>query len=188
MTEGTHPAKPRPIWQNWGRNVHAEPTRIAHPSTTAEVQNLVRAAAAAGEKVKVIGAGHSFTSVAATDGTLLHLGRMNRILGHDPATGRVRVQAGATLRELNPQLGALGLAFPNLGDVDPQSIAGAVATGTHGTGGHLHGIADAIVGVQLVTADGDIVDIDESHPWFQRSEERRVGKDGMSRGAWGEGV
>lgn len=158
-----------PTWQNWGRNVRVAPSRIAHPSTTAEVQELVRAAAADGDTVKAIGAGHSFTPVAATDGTLLHLGRMNRILGHDPATGRVRIQAGATLRELNPQLAALGLAFPNLGDVDPQSIAGAVATGTHGTGGHLHGIADAIVGVQLVTADGDIVDIDESHPWFQAS-------------------
>jgi len=164
-----NPARMAPTWHNWGRNVSVAPSRIAHPSTTAEVQELVRTAAADGDTVKAIGAGHSFTPVAATDGTLLHLGRMNRILGHNPATGRVRIQAGATLRELNPQLAALGLAFPNLGDVDPQSIAGAVATGTHGTGGHLHGIADAIVGVQLVTADGEIVDIDESHPWFQAS-------------------
>src|SRR5699024_11268638 len=136
--------KADPTWQNWGHNVRTHPARIAHPTTTAEVQQLIRTATAAGEPIKAIGAGHSFTPVAATEGTLLHLGRMNRILDHDPATGRVRVQAGATLRELNPKLAALGLAFPNLGDVDPQSIAGAVATGTHGTRGHLHGIADAI--------------------------------------------
>ncbi len=66
------------------------------------------------------------------------LDRMNRIISSDPATGRVRVQAGISLHELNPKLKAIGLALPNLGDVDPQSVAGAVSTGTHGTGDKLH--------------------------------------------------
>lgn len=156
-------------WENWGQNVQTHPANIAHPATTSEVQQLVRTAAAPGGRVKAVGAGHSFTPVAATDGTLVHLGRMNRVLDHDPETARVRVQAGATLRELNPKLAALGLAFPNLGDVDPQSVAGAVATGTHGTGGKMYGIAKTIVGAQLVTASGDIIEIDETHPWFQAS-------------------
>lgn len=156
-------------WTNWGRSAHAQPARIAHPSTTAEVQQLVRAAIADGHSVKALGAGHSFTPVAATDGMLLFLGRMNAILTHDTAACQVRVQAGATLRDLNPKLAALGLAFPNLGDVDPQSLAGAVATGTHGTGGKLFGIAKTIVAAQLVTSTGEVIEVDQSHPWFQAS-------------------
>lgn len=153
-------------WTNWGRCVEAHPTRIAHPASVAEVSGLVREAAAAGLTIKAVGASHSFTAIAATDGIQLRLDRMNRVLGHDPATARVRVQAGITLHFLNPQLNALGLALPNLGDVDPQTVAGAVSTGTHGTGGRLFGISAAVVGVQLVTGDGEVLEIDEHHAWF----------------------
>lgn len=156
-------------WTNWGRNVESHPVRVEHPASTAEVSGLVRAAAAAGLTIKAAGAGHSFTPVAATDGIQLRLDRMNRVLGHDSSTGRVRVQAGISLHELNPRLLALGLALPNLGDVDPQSIAGAVSTGTHGTGGKLFGIAAAVVGIQLVTCDGEVLEIDEQHDWFGAS-------------------
>nr|MCW2728128.1 FAD-linked oxidoreductase [Aeromicrobium sp.] len=156
----------RPVWQNWGRNVQAHPARIARPGSTAEVAAVVRDAVAAGHTVKAVGAGHSFTAIAATDGVLLRLDRMSAILATDTATGRVRVQAGASLHALNPQLKARGLALPNLGDVDPQSVAGAVSTGTHGTGDKLFGISQAVVGVQIVTATGDVLEIDEQHPWF----------------------
>jgi FAD-linked oxidoreductase len=156
-------------WQNWGRSVETHPQRIEHPASTAEVSGLVREAAAAGLKIKAVGASHSFTAIAATDGIQLRLDRMNRILDHDAETGRVRVQAGMSLRELNPRLKAAGLALPNLGDVDPQSVAGAVSTGTHGTGGKLFGIAKAVVGVQLVTGDGEVIEIDEQHEWFGAS-------------------
>ena len=156
-------------WQNWGRSVETHPERIAHPASTAEVSSLVREAAAAGMKIKAVGASHSFTAIAATDGILLRLDRMNLLISHDPVTARVRVQAGMSLHELNPQLKALGLALPNLGDVDPQSVAGAVSTGTHGTGDTLFGISKAVVGVQLVTGDGEVLEIDESHAWFGAS-------------------
>jgi FAD-linked oxidoreductase len=156
-------------WQNWGRSVETHPQRIEYPASTAEVSGLVREAVAAGLKIKAVGASHSFTAIAATDGILLKLDRMNRILGHDSATGRVRVQAGTSLHELNPKLKALGLALPNLGDVDPQSVAGAVSTGTHGTGGKLFGIAKTVVGIQLVTGDGEVLEIDEQHEWFGAS-------------------
>ena len=153
-------------WTNWSRSVEAHPARVEHPASTADVQRIVREATAAGLKVKAVGASHSFTAIAATDGVQLRLDRMNRIVAHDSATGRVRVQAGISLHDLNPRLKAIGLALPNLGDVDPQSVAGAVSTGTHGTGGKLFGISAAVVGVQLVTADGEVLEIDESHPWF----------------------
>ena len=153
-------------WTNWSRSVEAHPRRIEHPASTAEVVSLLHLARSQGLPVKAYGAGHSFTPIAATDGVLLRLDRMNHVLAHDAASGQVRVQAGMSLHELNPQLLALGLALPNLGDVDPQSVAGAISTGTHGTGGRLHGIAAAVIGVQLVTAEGDVVEVDEQHPWF----------------------
>lgn len=156
-------------WTNWGRSATSHPSRIEHPRSTAEVVAVVREASAAGTTVKAIGASHSFTAIGATDGTLLKLDRMAQVLGHDSATGRVRVQAGISLHDLNPQLKALGLALPNLGDVDPQSVAGAISTGTHGTGGRLFGISKAVVAVQLVTASGEVLEIDEQHEWFGAS-------------------
>lgn len=156
-----------PSWTNWGRSVTAHPARTSHPRSTADVAALVQQAGREGLRVKAVGAGHSFTAIAATDGVLVHLDQMASIVSHDAATGRVRVQAGISLHQLNPQLRALGLALPNLGDVDPQSVAGAISTGTHGTGGHRQGIAAAVVAVQLVLASGQVVEIDEQHPWFQ---------------------
>jgi FAD-linked oxidoreductase len=153
-------------WSNWSRNVEAHPRRVDHPASTAEVVALIQLARSQGLPVKAYGSGHSFTPIAATDGVMLRLDQMNHVLAHDTSSGRVRVQAGMSLHELNPELQALGLALPNLGDVDPQSVAGAISTGTHGTGGRLHGIAAAVVGVQLVTAEGDVVEIDEQHAWF----------------------
>lgn len=156
-------------WTNWALSAAADPSTIAHPAGTAEVVALVRKATAAGKRVKAIGAGHSFTPIGVTDGVLLHLDRMNSVLGWDTELGRVRVQAGISLHALNPILKGHGLAFPNLGDIDPQSVAGAVSTGTHGTGGKLHGISNAVVGVQLVTATGEVLEIDEKHELFGAS-------------------
>ena len=158
--------RPRGPWQNWGHNVRSHPTRVAEPRSTAEVVEVVRSGAEAGLVVKPVGAGHSFTPIAATDGIQVSLRHLDRLLHHDVATGRVTVQAGISLRALNRILDDLGLALPNLGDVDPQSVAGAVSTGTHGTGARLRGIAAAVVGARLVTGTGDVVDVNEQHPWF----------------------
>jgi FAD-linked oxidoreductase len=156
----------RERWTNWGRSAESHPVRVAHPRSTADVAATVRDAVAAGLPVKAVGASHSFTAIGATDGVLLRLDRMTSIVAVDTATRRVRVQAGVSLHDLNPQLRARGLALPNLGDVDPQSVAGAISTGTHGTGGRLFGISAAVVGIQLVTATGDVLEIDEQHTWF----------------------
>ncbi|MEO6473420.1 MAG: D-arabinono-1,4-lactone oxidase [Aeromicrobium sp.] len=156
-------------WTNWGQSAEGNPRTVAHPSSTAEVVALVRKATADAMRVKAIGASHSFTDIGVTDGVLLHLDRMKSVLEWDMSLGRVRVQAGISLHELNPILKGHGLAFPNLGDIDPQSVAGAVSTGTHGTGGKLHGISKAVVAVQIVTASGDIVEIDEDHVFFGAS-------------------
>lgn len=149
-------------WTNWAGNVTSPPEQIAHPTSTEEVVALVRA----NSTVKAVGAGHSFTPIAATDGVQLQLDRMNHVISHETTTGRVRVQAGMSLHDLNRRLDGLGLALPNLGDVDPQSVAGATSTGTHGTGSKLFGIAKAIAALQLVTAEGEVLEIDQNNELF----------------------
>ena len=165
MSAATNRTRTTATWSNWAGNVRSSPVSLEHPASTADVQGIVARAAREGVTVKAHGAGHSFTPIAATEGIALSLARINRVLDHDAQTGLVRVQAGISLHELNPQLKALGLALPNLGDVDPQSVAGAISTGTHGTGGRLHGIAAAVAGLQLVTGDGDVLEVDADHPW-----------------------
>jgi L-gulonolactone oxidase len=129
-------------------------------TSTNDVAAVVRSAAEAGHRVKAIGGGHSFTDAAMTDGHLISLDGMNRVIAVDGYD--VTVQAGIRLYELNDQLAERGLAFPNLGDIDRQSIAGATATATHGTGAALGNLATTIVGMEIVTGDGSVVRCSET--------------------------
>jgi len=144
-------------WSNWAGNQRCEPAAIEHPSTEEELAGIVKAAAGAGRRVKVAGSGHSFTDVALTDGHLVQLDQYQRLLSVDRQAGTVTVQAGITLKRLNRALAALGLALPNLGDIEYQTISGATSTSTHGTGIKLGGLATQIVGLDLVTADGSVL-------------------------------
>ena len=111
--------------------------------------------------VRVAGAGHSFSDTVLTDGMLLSLERMNRVLEIDRESGLVRVEAGITLRALSERLHSAGLALPNLGDIDVQSLAGATATATHGTGIRHQNLSAGIVSMELALADGSIVEVSE---------------------------
>lgn len=148
-------------WTNWAGDQTCVPTRVERPNDTAGVVAAVEGAVADGLTVKVPGAGHSFTSAAMTSGVHLHVDALDRVLDVDRDTGRVRVGAGIVLRELNQRLDGFGLALPNLGDIDHQTIAGAIATATHGTGAGLQNISAAVVGVELVTAAGEVVEIED---------------------------
>ncbi len=106
--------------------------------------------------MRVVGHGHSFTDIACTDGHMLSLHRMRRVLRADGEL--VEVEAGIRLRELGPALAERGLAMENLGDVDAQSLAGSLATGTHGTGARLRNLSAQVAAMRIVTADGSIVD------------------------------
>lgn len=139
---------------NWGRNERWTPALFAAPASTAQVAELVARAVASGEQVKAIGGGHSFTAAAATSGTQLTLDAMTGVLDIDVAAGRVAVQAGIRLHDLNDRLAGVGLALPNLGDIDRQSIAGAIATATHGTGRRFGNLATNVVGMTLVDGRG----------------------------------
>mgnify|MGYP001189968948 CR=1 FL=1 len=119
---------------------------------------IVTAAADAGTRVKCVGAGHSFTPIACTDGVLVDLSTYARFLHHDPETRQVTVQAGISLHALCDELDRRGLALENMGDIAYQSIAGATATATHGTGWHFGNLSSRIRGLRLIAGDGSIVE------------------------------
>ena len=110
--------------------------------------------------MRVAGAGHSFSGVVPTDGTLLSLDRLDRVLDVDRDSGLVRAEAGIRLHRLVRELHAHGLALPNLGDIDAQSLAGALVTGTHGTGAKLGNLAASVEAMELVLADGSELTVD----------------------------
>ena len=154
MTRMAVPATPAP-WTNWAGTVSADVT-VVQPGTVRELVRTVADAAGRGQRVKPIGAGHSFTAIGATDGIQLRLDRLSGIVHADRASGLVTVLAGTRLHELNDTLWRLGLSMTNLGDIDVQTISGAISTGTHGTGGRLGGIATQVRGLELITADGEL--------------------------------
>jgi L-gulonolactone oxidase len=143
-------------WANWSGTEQASPVRQVHPADAEELAAQIRAASAQGLRVKAVGSGHSFTGIAVTDGVLVHLDRMNRLRSLDRVTGLVTVEAGIRLRRLNRMLDEHGLAMANLGDIDVQTLSGAISTGTHGTGLRLGGLATQVAGLELVTADGEV--------------------------------
>jgi FAD-linked oxidoreductase len=131
------------------------PEHLERPSSEEELARLVAGA----PRVKVAGAGHSFTDIACTDGLMLGLSRMKRVLRIEEDD--VTVEAGITIRELGPALAERGLALENQGDVDAQTIAGAISTATHGTGGRFANISSQVTGVRMVTAAGEVVELRE---------------------------
>jgi L-gulono-1,4-lactone dehydrogenase len=146
-----------PRWQNWAGNQTAAPRRELTPQSAAEVAAAVTGAARDGLTVRMIGSGHSFTPVAATDGVLLRPDGLRAVRSVDRAAGQVTVEAGCQLRVLNEYLRGQGLALQNMGDIQEQTVAGAIQTGTHGTGRDLGGIAVQVTGLELVRADGELV-------------------------------
>ena len=144
-------------WRNWAGTATATPARWDQPRTEAEISAAVKDAAAAGLQVRALGSGHSFTPAAATAGLALDLSLWTGITAADTQTGLVTVRSGTTLRALNAAAAEFGLALANLGDIDAQTIAGALSTGTHGTGARLGGLATQVEALDLVLADGSLV-------------------------------
>jgi L-gulonolactone oxidase len=145
-------------WRNWARNQTARPEAVDHPATEDELAALVVEAAERGQRVKAVGSGHSFTDTAVTDGRLVVLDRYRRVLDVDTDRCRVTAEAGLRLEDLSDALDDRGLALPNLGDIAYQTVTGATATATHGTGARLPGLAAQIVGMRLVAGDGAVIE------------------------------
>lgn len=145
------------MWRNWGGNVSARPAREVAPASVDELAEAVRRAAADGLRVKAVGTGHSFTSIAATDGVLIRPQLLTGIRAIDRDNMTVTVEAGTPLKRLNTALAREGLSLTNMGDIVEQTVSGATSTGTHGTGRDSASIAAQIRGLELVTADGTVL-------------------------------
>lgn len=163
MTASTSTSAATTTWQNWGRTVRAYPVRMVFPGSVDDVCAVVRSAAAEGRRVKVVGAGHSFSPIAEAEDVLLSLDRLSGLRHADRDARAVTFGAGTRLHEISALLEPLGLAMENLGDIDTQSIAGAISTGTHGTGLRFRGLAAQVTGALLVTGRGELVRIDADH-------------------------
>jgi len=148
-------------WVNWAGEQRCAPVSFKRPVDEAAVSACVARAAGRGDTVRAVGSGHSFTDIACTDGVMLDTSAMQRILDVDPGTGRVTVEGGIKLHTLGPLLAEHGLALANQGDIDLQSITGAISTATHGTGARLQNISAQIVGMRIVTATGEVRELNE---------------------------
>ncbi|BFU47428.1 D-arabinono-1,4-lactone oxidase [Krasilnikovia sp. MM14-A1004] len=164
MTSDIAPPVGSVRWRNWGGNQQSVAVDVAAPGSVDEVVALVKEAGATGRRIKAVGSGHSFTDIAVADDLRLHLSRLAAPVSVNGQL--VTVQAGMPLYALNMLLAGHGLAVPNLGDIDAQTVAGAISTGTHGTGlGHAT-LASVVESVTLVTGSGTVERIDASSPLF----------------------
>jgi L-gulono-1,4-lactone dehydrogenase len=147
------------VWTNWAGQQRCAPSVIERPATEEQLCDLVARHASAGRTIRAVGSGHSFTDIALTDDVMVDLSRLHRPLTVDPVTGVVRAGAGMTLHDLAGQLHQHGLALENQGDIDAQTVAGALSTGTHGTGARFGNLSSRVTGGRLVTATGDVVEL-----------------------------
>src|SRR5215469_5638533 len=145
-------------WQNWSGSVQATPRQIVKPRTIDELAQLIGAYGREGRRVRVAGAGHSFTPLVQSNDVLVSLDELQGIEKIDVEQGTVTVLGGTRLKSLGEALYVHGLAQENLGDIDVQSISGAISTGTHGTGVRFGTLSTQVEGLTLVTGNGEIVE------------------------------
>ncbi|MBV8949204.1 MAG: FAD-binding protein [Solirubrobacterales bacterium] len=170
---------PATAWSNWVGNQAFTPRFAAAPRDEKEVAALVHDASERGYGVRVAGARHSFTPIVETDGLLLDLSRLRGVVATDPERKRATAMAGTLIRDFYEPLWSAGLALKNQGDIDTQQIAGAVATATHGSGIRNTCFSGVVRGARLVTATGEIRDIDESEPDLLRAAQVSIGMLGV---------
>jgi FAD-linked oxidoreductase len=148
-------AEGRVLWRNWSGIASSYPAARAAPESEAALAELVRGTQA---PIRPVGAGHSFTALVPTPGTLLSLDGLHGLVAHDPATHQATVWAGTRLGDLGPALVAVGQEMLSLPDINKQSVGGAIGTATHGTGTSYQAIHATVKNFRLVTAGGDILE------------------------------
>jgi xylitol oxidase len=154
-----------PRMTNWAGNVAFRAADFQRPRTVEAVQRLVGTS----RHVRALGTGHSFSPVADTSGLLVSLSGLSPVVEVDTERAQARVGAGLRYGDIVRRLDAAGLAVPNLASLPHLSVAGAVATGTHGSGVRNAGLAAAVTSLELVTADGGLVEIGRDDPQFPGS-------------------
>jgi L-gulonolactone oxidase len=162
-------------WTNWAGDQSCRPAEVVRPRDRDELAAAIMRAAEAGRTVSVAGSGHSFTEAPMTDGTMIRVEALSGVIDADPSTGLVKVGGGTVLADLNEELARLGLAMENLGDIDRQTIAGAISTATHGTGAALPNISAQAEAIELVLADGSVRELGADEPDLLRAARVGVG-------------
>jgi L-gulonolactone oxidase len=146
-------------WENWSGSVGADPAALYRPETEADLVEVVDRHAP-DASIRAVGAGHSFTRLGETDDVLVSMEALTGVESVDREAGTATVRAGTRLEEMNATLAEEGLAMENMGDIDQQRLAGALATGTHGTGTDFGVLATQVAGLRVVTADGEVRTLD----------------------------
>ena len=152
-------AVPSVPWSNWSGSSTASARQLAVPADLAQLQQLLRAST---EPVRCVGAGHSFTPLVPTPGVIVSLDRMSGLLGVDAKTQTATLWAGTRLGALSRALDGQGVGLRNLPDIDAQSYAGAISTATHGTGAQLPALHADVQSMELVLADGSLLECSAS--------------------------
>ena len=146
--------------RNWAGNVTYGASAFHEPASIDEVRAIVREVGRRGARIRALGTRHSFSAVADTDGDLLSVAGLPRRFEVDGSARTVTIDAGVRFGELAPALDRAGLALHTMASLPQISVAGAVATATHGSGVRRPNLSEAVVGIELVTADGDLVRLD----------------------------
>jgi len=154
------------MWKNWAGDQICAPVTIERPASEAELSDIVSRAAGRGQRVRAVGSGHSFTDCACTDGVMIDMTGLQRVINVDKANGLATVQGGAKLHPLFAELATHGFGIENQGDIDKQSITGATATATHGTGARFKNVSAQIVSARVVTATGDVLEVSEGDDYL----------------------
>jgi len=151
-------------FENWAKTIKFKPKRFCEPTTEQDVVDIVRAARTAGTHVRIQGAerSHSWSQFTVTGDTLVNLDKLNKPLVADVLNKRYTVQAGIRIKDLVKALSLVNLGLRNTGSIMEQSIAGAISTGTHGTGLGLGNLATQVVRVKIVTGTGEVKEITEN--------------------------
>ncbi len=135
---------------NWAKNVCFRPSRYLEPRSVDELRKVIQSS----KKVRVVGSGHSWSEAIVTDDTLVSLNDLREVVEIDAEQKQLTAQAGIKLSEINKELDKRGLALTNLGSIATQSLAGAMSTGTHGSGVDLQCLASQVASFKMLDAEG----------------------------------
>lgn len=164
------------VWKNWSGSVQATPAEIIYPHSIEDIQHIIKKANDEQRKIRTVGSGHSFTPIVATDHILISLDHMQGIIEVNHTEKTATVWGGTKLHQLGKMLHEQRLAQANLGDIDVQSIAGAISTGTHGTGIQFGNISTQVLAITAVLGTGEVIECSrESHPEYFKAMQISLG-------------
>lgn len=167
-------------WINWSGSLEFTPQQFREPQHEDELCHIVRSCRVAGKKVRLAAAGHSSSPLVQTPHTLIHLRHFKKLLHYDKQAQTATFQSGISVHEANAALQSVGLALFNTGDVDVQTLAGAIATGTHGSGRALQNMASVLQDVRMVNCHGEVAEYTQrQHPDIMKAARVSLGALGI---------